>query len=253
MRSILITACDRPRYLYVTLSSLYRMKGIKDWETALIVDQSKIPEKTKEVLDISRPFSLNRIYIANANRGNLDSLVCGLSFEFSRGAEEVIFIEDDFLLRSDLLEYLDSVDREEFLISFTGRAKRSVIHYRPRGNLITKESFPELCQWVMSRKYVGEERPGTGQILNMDAFSHDTVFSAFVVKHGKLVSFADQFYVGDFGIVGLNSPEIKSTEKTMEIQSRMFSGPQDSWMDNVIRLMAVQAHKKFWPANFVYK
>lgn len=254
MRSILITAWNRPRYLYVTLTSVYKMKGIEDWEVVLIIDRTDNPGDTETILAMMSSFPIDRTYIASRKRGNLDSLICGISFEFSRGAEEVIFIEDDFLLRSDLLKYLDTVVRKDFLISFSGAYSKSIIHYRPRGNLITRENFPELCEWIMSRKYVGEKRSATkNQILDMKSFGHDAIFSVFVEKYSKYVSFPAQFYVGDFGIVGMNSPEVKATDETLEIQSRMFSGPKYSWMDNVANLMKIQAHERFWPPEFIYR
>lgn len=255
MRSLLILACNRPKHLYVTLESVSKIKNVKDWDIVVSLDQPDDEQVSLEIDKTLGYFEIDRIYKARIRKRILDMTTDSLSYEFSFGAEEVIYLEDDFIVRSDVLEYIDSVGREEFMISLSGTHNTVACHYRPRGNLITRRKFAELCRWVKQREYIGlYDIYRSDRIFNMADTTHDAIFSGFIDKYNKMVRFPAEYYIAHFGVTGIHL----NTEEAQIAEAEIFSGDRTEWLESVLsaikneRFSAI-IQKRLWPKEYEYQ
>lgn len=264
MRSLLILSYNKPKHLHVTLDSIYKMEGIEKWVVAVSNDFQEDPDIDAEINETLAHFPIHRVYRCCRNKGILDHLTDSISYEFSSGATEVIFLEDDFILRSDTLQYADSIGREEFMVCLSGGVDRVVGHYRPKGNLITRKNFIELLHWIKCRRYVGlehkiryidREPEGTGYIFDMKHSNHDAVYAIFVDRKRKMVRFPSTFYVAHFGITGIH----RDTEEGRAIEAKVFSGDRTEWLPNMLSVLKNReqyspvVQRRLWPEEFEYK
>lgn len=259
MRSLLIISYNRPKHLYVTLESIFGIKNLTDWDVAVSLDYQEDENIDVETDEMLAYFPVDRIYRSCRHKGILDNLTDSLSYEFSAGSEEVIFLEDDFIVRSDTLQYVDNVGREEFMIALSGDEYGVVVHYRPRGNLITRKNFAELCEWIKSRKYIGLESGLTpGYFFTMKDTGHDAIFSRFVNKYAKMIRFPSEFYVAHFGISGIHLSLPPYAEEARIAELEIFSGDRSKWLENVLSAFkntqySPRIQSRLWPKEFEYK
>jgi hypothetical protein len=247
---VVVLAYNRPNYLYVTLDSLFRNKSIDKVDVGVYIDGGS--DNIHDVLNVVNGFGVNHIHVNDTNLMVLNSLMSALGDLFyNRKYDKVLYIEDDHILRTDTIEYCLSTNIEEFVLCLSGNGGKAR-DYRPKGNVITKDNFDILNDWIGKRMYVGTARPNhPDQILAEDTKIHDAVFYSFIVQHQLLSQFAPEFYVATFGVRGVHSRKVNIVDHIIE---RFFSGDRDTWVDNVVEVIMEQKfdnnlNPDLWPGE----
>lgn len=248
-------AYNRPRYLYVALDSLFRVRGIEDCHVGVFLDYD--PDSREAMEEVISQFDVQTAVFHQAQLMNFANHSFSLSYMCDMGFSELLYIEEDHIVRTDTLSYLEGAPRDAFFLSLyhavtVERASR----YCPLGNLVTAQNYAILRDWIDHKKYYGLKRPGTAQILDENAMGYDAIYYAFLVATGYETRFSPAHYVAHFGIVGWNHKN--PDEGTVQVETRMFSGPRETWMDNVLREFHSEGHpqavaQRFIPRRFEYQ
>jgi len=247
---VVVIAYNRPNYLYVTLDSLFRNKSIDKVDVGVYIDGGS--DNIADVLNVVNSFGVNHIHTNSNNLMVLHSLMSALGDSFyNRGYDKVLYIEDDHILRTDTIQYCLSTEITEFILCLSGNGVKG-IDYRPKGNVITKDNFDILNDWIGKRMYVGTARPNhLDQILAEDTKIHDAVFYSFLVNNKLYTQFAPEFYVATFGVRGIHSREVSVVDN---IIARFFSGDRNTWVYNVAQVIMEQKfdnnlNPDLWPGE----
>ena len=200
-------------------------------------------------------FPLSELHLRRQCLGNLGSMMKALAERFQAGADEVLYLEEDFIVRRDIFLHIGRTPRLGFFFTMTGTGQGLQMGYRSLGNIIGFRAFEQLRQWVEALEYVGRERPLRGVRFRNQVSGHDGVFNAFLVATGFMTQYSDRCYVGHFGVSGKNQP--KDDPEVQELERRMFAGDRDQWLGNVARIIETQDYSKrmakaFVPKRFVY-
>lgn len=240
---IVIFAFNRPEYLYVTLDSVFRSPDINKVDVLVYIDGGS--DKLPEIMEVISNFDVRRIYINKHNLMILWGHVSALRDVFYKlDYDRCIYLEDDNLMRSDCLSFCRNHDPQEFIMSLSGKGNKSM-HYRPRGNMITKCNFYDLDNWISSLTWIGLARPNRpDQILGFNTTSHDAVFYAFIQDTGNYSEFAGEYYTAHFGLVGVHSHDINS--EINDLHSKMFAGDREHWLENIADII----HKGEYDTKF---
>lgn len=252
-RTIVISAFRRPRYLDIALRALMRCRGVEDYGILVFVDAGA-PEKHEEFAQVCATHHV-RLHFRSRNVGNCRNMLNAIRHAIAEGAEEVVYLEEDLLLRRDALEYIETAPRDSTFLSLSCGYGSREITYCSLGNVIAAGDFPELQEWVRSMKYVGVERPMyPGEYLDHKTTGHGAIFHAYAAALGKYTRFPPRPYVLHFGIVGNNSTR---TEDVAEVERRIFSVAPEELVDNVVEIFrsgeySQKVRDQFVPADFVY-
>lgn len=231
--AFVVIAWNRPNYLYIVLSSIFRIVGIEGCPVFVAVDGEGGREE--EIKSVLSQFPLSGWLIRDRRFRPAKHYVTSIRAIMDYGYEEVVYIAEDLLVRPDALRYLQQAERDGFFLCLKGT--HNVLkegHYSGWGDLVQKETFGELYDYVISGEYIGE----------MDWLRHipltakageDTVFSTFMRARGKSTRFPDKAYTVHFGLRGLNYTLPNAA--CLELEKELFSGPRDRWLDNAIAIV----------------
>lgn len=243
----LILAYNKPRYLYVCLDSVFRIKGVPD----VVVSVDGGGDKKDAVLDVLDEFPLAGKMVRRDNVTNMRNLTYSVQALLSFGYKEVVYLESDFLIRSDVMAWLNRAPRDALFLSISGRKEQLTTgNYRQLGNLVTADRFEPVYRYVAEGKYIGKKRPGYEQVLKPDHKGHSAAFLLYHIENNTQTRWSDKRYIAHFGVVGVNSRE---TDETRLLESEMFCGPKETWLDNVLRVFHKSDHKCFRPKDYEYE
>lgn len=252
--AFLVIGYNRPRYLYICLDAIHRINGIDKDNIMVWVDGGG--NKENEIKRIINEFEIKKYKIRENNLGILKNITYSIKEVFERfNYNEVFYIENDLLVRSDILQFLDKTPRDAFFLNVAGNQEMIVQkHYRNFGNLILRNNFYELFAYIENKEYYGKLRigpngikPSVKTILGGNTQSHDSVYQRFVNDKNKTTRFSDQLYVGHFGIRGVN------TKGNTDIETKIFSGERQQWIQNVIRIFENAKRENNYPFGLLPK
>lgn len=248
---------NRPRYMYITLDSIFRASRVSDYEIFCCVDGTEpgMIVKYKEVFgnfDVPVHFNLIR-------HRTLDHYMHVYRLLFNHGYDFVCILEDDIIVKPDIFtrakRYLDHVG-EEFFFSLCGRGPSSQ-QYRSRGNILSREKYHYLSDFVCNRKYVGLHSTAYSRNFRLTDCLHQPLFDEYMRMEGKYTAWAGDFYTLTFGVYGSLNGYYNEEAKVME--RRFFSGDKDTWLDNVLKIFQDKDYPEclssfaFWPRKFSYE
>ena len=243
-KAILIFEWNRPNYLYVCLDALSRVRRLKSWDVHVRLDGGG--DSNFDWVFQKHPFvkvSKNQQRLGNARHLNKS-----IKDVFLLGYKEVLYYDGDVIVRTDVLDYLESVVRDAAFYSLYKMKLEPLVNwYCPLGNLITKDDWEKLNDWLQHERYVGlplpGDRPGT---LTKDAWNHDDILGAYAIAEKKPTRYADKYYSLHFGIRGMNS------HLAPGIEEQMFAGAPINWMNNILSVARQIKNKAFIPGDFEY-
>lgn len=254
MLTIVVFAFDRPRYLYVTLSSIFSMRGIEQHKVFVFVDgglNKKIREAQAEVLSNFPVFTFFR----DQNLKILGNITQGLyqTFSLGIGINEIVYFEDDFIIVPNTLEIIKRFPREGIFLSLCALPEQSefAFRYRPMGNVISKVNFAFLYDWVINKRYIGLQRPRMDEILTEGCYSHDAVYGAFLFYHRLKTKFIRIPLVAHFGIRGMHSGVPLDDPDLLETEARMFAGDRSNWLYNILDILKNRDFPKKFDHRFL--
>lgn len=251
--AIAILASRRPRYMYVTLDGIFRMRNIENADVYICVDgfgDRPVPKFFQDLtLDYARCFPVKEIIFHHRLLGLLYSHMEAWRLIFSKGYEWVLYIDDDLLLRSDALIFLENSRNEyngffynlfnESLDKITKSEHEKIskldgwecgVHqvcgFGPWGLMINRDNFQELDRDVRNKVYLdlpwGDKKTLMRDIPNIEIINDDGIFRALAHFRGwKRVS-PIQSRLAHFGVV--NSNIVLLDEKSGRISRYRDSG-----------------------------
>lgn len=262
---ITVVAYDEPEYLYVTLTGLFRCSHIENFSVVLSFD-GPLSHRLRWIYDgMIEKFPISDVVFHGQNVGIAKNIVDGLQLSFRNGVDRVLYLEADHLVRTDTLEFIENTPQWEFFLCIGSADAHTSHDYRAKGNVVAKEDFDLLYDWISDKKYIGRVPPRRPEPLDEKYTGHDAAFSIFTMLFDKKTEFCDGSYLSHFGLFGLNYQRKDAPEEILEIERRMFSGPPESWLQNVIKIIEGQQfpHKpeelyqilrlRLWPAGWHYE
>jgi len=252
MLAVVVFAHNRPRYLYVTLSSIFAMDNIKQHNVFIFVDggiNAKIREMQAETISYFPIFAFFRQKRCKI----LHNIADGLHRTFTLGFDEIVYFEDDFVIRPDTLNFIKHTPREGIFLSLCALPEQPEFEssYRPMGNVIGRRNFAFLYDWIENRRYIGLKRPGKDEILTEQVYSHDAIFSSFLLYNGFSTKFARKPYVAHFGARGIHSKIPLDDSDLLALEERMFAGDKSTWLSNVVHLLENRDFPKKFERQFI--
>lgn len=259
---ISVIAYNTPRYLYVTLDGLSKVKGIKDFRITVYVDGGICPSTRDAYTCLASDFSSFLFEFSEKHLGLRNNIMRGIARPIEEGAEQVLYIEGDHLLHPDALDALRDDESGCFFVSLILRHEPNIIlqEYNPKGNLVSAENGRKLVEWMKSDSYLGKNHPVRGYPLTSEYKGHDAAVNIFMREHDEYTSFASRVYLAHFGLIGSNLPRTRATSEILEIEKRMFAGEKQDWLPNVIDLLgsgdypmgSAVLDSRLWPRGFTY-
>lgn len=255
---IAVIAHDRPDYLYICLDALHRAKGIEEYDIWIFFDGGLTPEIRQAQNDVLGEFPMVRPYFHETAQptGILQSITRAL-YMMSQQYERTFYIEDDHLVRPDILEVLNKTDQKGFFLCMTGGSEYLSNDYRARGNVITTVNFSRLYSWLERKRYYGL-KDRAGRIMTEETTSHDAVYGAFLIHEKEQTQFVKGYYVAHFGLFGKNSRKENATTEALALHHKIFTGAKEIWMQNVIDILGEGDYSddlrlSLWPKGFNYR
>jgi len=254
---IAVIAYNRPRYLYICLDALYQVAGIEDFDVTVYFDSGLDTDMRKQQEDVLNFFPSAKSYFHEGAQPTkiLKSVTRALSMS-CLDHDEVFYLEDDHLVRPDILKAIASLEKRGFFVCMAGGRSYSSSDYRAKGNIISRENFDILQKWIARGGYYGVTDRGGG-ILSESTTSHDAVYCTFLREHGEKTQFVNGFYVAHFGLFGANVPKANACDEALAIDKLMFQGAPEKWLHNTARILIQGSYSDglrllLWPRGFIY-
>lgn len=245
--AIAIFAWQRPHYLYILLHSLSLAKGIEKYPIFVYFD--KINDNMRILQgEILTNFPLLSItpFFHTEQQKVVKNILSAYQKTFDKGYDNVIMFEEDVIVRTDFLQYFDSVAKSDDRVVFLSLRQykpRLVCRYLAYGNMLNKKHFPPLRDWITNKKYVG--RPTyDGKATLTEKWGHDAIFTRYMLDHELLTLSADKHYVVHVGIGGIHYP---LSEICKQARDTVFKDKRETWLHNMIKLAMSDYHKELEP------
>jgi len=273
-KAILVIGYKRPRYLYITLQGVFRVRGIEDYDVFVSIDGN---EETKEAKEVISQFDIKKSIFRSARLNNLLHVTHSLKTIFDTGYNLILYIENDFLLRPDTIEYVRKAKKDCFFLSLQkiqpdrkirrqnrikagidldfrdgqiirayreGKSKDEVQQefgssdikkrYSPLGNVILARDFEKLFNFVVRLEYLGERRAVKG----------GDILNNVWIGHGNAFNrfLIDKQHCSRYADqpyvyhFGVRGWHQIESSYVTEVEQKIFSGPRERWVDNVIEI-----------------
>lgn len=232
--AIAVIAYKRPRYLRVTLEALFKVNGIEKCPVSVYFDGGLELKVRRQQEEVAFKFPVDRVVFRKSNVGCLRNVVDGIHSSFKYGFNNVVYIEDDVILRPDTLRYVSDLTRDAAFYNLCQAGNTRARMYTPVANMIERSTFEPLYSWVMAGKHIGTIRPNTDKPITAEMTSHDAVFYSYLVLHEIQTRYPDKSYAAHFGLWGMNHG-LNDDEK--EFEQYMFSGPVEKWLPRIIGII----------------
>lgn len=256
MLSIAVIGHNRIRCLYVSLRSLFAVRGIENVPVGLYLDGPLDEGQRLLLTDFLAEFPLSRVFFSRNNLGIRGNVLRGIRTEFALGADEVLFLEHDHIVRPDALEYLESCPKDCFFTSLGGTREHKAVNYRAKGNRISRENFAVLDEWIAGLSWVGKALPDRLPLRATDT-THDSVFHQFMIENNQLTRFSAIPYVAHFGILGSNFRSSNAPNEAFELEREMFRRDKECWLEDALAILkrgdwSERLVRRLWPRGFSY-
>lgn len=254
--AIATVAFNRPDYLQIFLHGLSLVKGIEEYPIFIYFDYLPSDGMKQQHLDVINRFSQAKAKSANFHgksrldirpifrerrHGVLFNVTYSYRDTFAQGFGEVLMFETDIIMRTDILEYLDSIPRDAFFYNLMGNVTALVSLYRAFGNLLERDKFSILYKWIEEKQYVGRLNIRETAVL-VEKSGHDAVYSRFLVDHNLKTRFSPLFYVAHVGVKGIHITPRNKEERAVE--EAMFKGPYYCWFGQAVKIIERELYPK---------
>lgn len=261
-------ATNRPKYLYVTLDALFRVKDIEKYSVSVYFEPSGI-EIRKEHCNLLAGFPLYSLTFHQKQLGLLYQILYAFDDIFKRGYDEALFLASDHLILSSSLQYLESIPRDAFFYLLRKYDHESDVPYAVGagmgGMLLTKECFYWLKTLIEAKTYRGLEWRGHGKAIYEwqtkdyipEIFAVDGILDAISHFYKLIRCIPPISYLAHFGIRRMFMD--KSYEKIINyMEAKFFYGEKHEWLYNVADVLRNGKYPKeidsgLFPKYFDYK
>lgn len=237
----------RPKYLFVTLDNLFRVRGIEKYNVHAFIDGSdEIPRE--QFIWVLSKFNLSSYFVRQKNVGMNRHVLKSIKDCFEEyGHDEVIVIEHDDIFSIDFLEYSESLDMEDYFALCLGRASRPerLSRCATSGWRIGRKHFYDLLHWINTSQneyWIDPLDPTKKTNIFIKDKGWDGLMATYVISNGLFCHFcAEKNHGGNFGVIGLHSPNDSDRIKYNDL---FFRGPISRWIWNVAILIKEGAYSE---------
>lgn len=240
--SIIIPTYNSEKYIYELFASI---KNVKNSEIIVVDDGSK--DKTISEIRTwgARMFEENDFYvIINQHKG--PSVSRNIGIKEARG-KYIIFIDSDDLVRSDVLNYICSLDINYDIISFSKSPERKIINTDTEkfgliNEVIMHSGIPSYtaAPWgkMYSRKFILDNKILFSPLVHR---GEDLLFNVEAIQNAKSI-LLEQY---DFYLVRLTSNSItRGTDMKVLMNSKAFVKLGMKVLDSIETTMPLINNKK---------
>ena len=234
--AIIIFSHIRSNYLFITMDSLFRNKHIEKYPVFVSVDGNA---KSDEMRDIINYFPVNGYFIRENPIGSAQAYGRGIQALCDLGYDYVMFIEEDELIKSTMLDWVQSHDidtilSEHIFINFSyDGGERAISHYRGHVSIVKATNFNNIYSYCINKEYIGKPTAAAGRILNEYAVE-DGMFSSYIRYNNLTEWTAGDIYCAHIGIRGTTNKKLSPEAERLE--TYLFSGPREKWLLNAASL-----------------
>lgn len=221
-------AHSRPNYLYVCLDSIRRCREVDTWDIWVSFDGGPSASDHRLCHGVLPFYSITH----GRNIGNRDHPTEMLRAARYFNYERVVFVEDDMLFRSDLLNWIRSEEP-----GWSGTISSHHFHDAPREQIAHMSSAPcslsynhiqELLRFMDSKAYIGLENICNHQPIT-PSVTYDVCWYAWCIKSRTVCRFVPVQLSFNFGFNGMHF-------KNSHFDALAFAGDKSQWIENILRL-----------------
>jgi hypothetical protein len=247
--AILFVEHLRWEYFYISMTSLQRVKNIKNWDIIVSIDGKKDTNTMFE--ELCKKF--NCIYwewpdeVINKNHS-----IRSLDKAFETYDRILLMDGVDYIFRTDTVEYLNLANYSNYTFVNLGGwmphdGTLRIHWFNPWRNHLERSSWIKIKKWIDDKGYVGEINPLMSNERLTETYRR---FEALMARYcqnklGTSLLTPNKAYVLHIGVVGYSS-------RDYDVHNKMISGDKDTWFDNTLNLFINKASIHFWPKDFVY-
>ena len=293
--NVVVLASYRPEYLYVALDSLFRVRGIDECKVFLWADGFKATDPVgfgqtirSRTLVAASDFPVYSVVLDKERRGILGSYIPLMDLASKDEPDYVLYLQDDIILRTDTLEYLETAVRKynSFfygLLEIDIKPGELVVEKKDRygvggfnswGYLISPASYRFLRSQLLAKTYLGDAWKGnrywpsgadlidrTEQLSRMD----DAALGSISAQHNLAYLVPDRNYSAHFGARGgVACLWDGDTKKVLPMpmphcvgnfEAEIFHGDKSAWLDNLIKVYSQRVcipELRVFPKSFDY-
>lgn len=242
---ISILACKRPRHLYVTLDSIFKMNGIEEYPVNIMIVYNDKEILEQQLYYIAQfPISSIEILYEKPNCGDNHlsqfEYLSGLSYDW------FLLAEDDIIFRPDALDYLRSIEKHAFVyVLYNKKIEdgdiRPLLIYGEGNcfaNLYNKTSLEILTKWLSANMSNGlpTHLQNTSDFIYENRpcieYGNDVKDHAFFHKMDIIESVPSKSMVLHFGLNTSIKDDIRN-----ELETEMFAGGKEQWLGNILGVL----------------
>ena len=237
------------------------MRGIEEFPITVYIDGVLSPEERKATEEVMSAFPDVAVDFSDVHLFSRGNHMRALRKPIEDGASMVMLLEDDHLVRPDILDVPLNDNSGCFFVSLSFFMEFQAPRYHSKGNVVSAENGLRLLQWIEDRKYVGMMRRNPDVLIDDQVnTSHDTYFDAFLRAENELSQHPCGLYLAHFGLFGTHFLRASADAALLAVEQRMFAGPPERWRDNVAELLHTGDYPtepeviqcRLWPRLFNY-
>jgi hypothetical protein len=270
--TIAILSYDNPRYAFTTISAA--MLARSEWrdegyncKIEVYVD-GRDKEMRKQHDDLFDGLAIDDIQYSPELLGKRGNAMRAWSWAFQNGADEVMLLLDDILIKPDSLAWLSKVPRMSFFYRLENLAADAVdpqspedregVRYDPCGVgshavMFNVAAWEMIWHWHESGYAWGQKHPVMPvRVYENRYMGIDTFLSTCAVKNELLCVAPALNRCACYGIRGIENKDL-----VKETEARMFRGHKDEWLGNVAEILKqgdydAELDSKLFPRYFDY-
>lgn len=235
-QGIFMMAYNRPKYLRVSLEAVSKCHNVDKWD--VFVDYDGGGDGDFSVCDgVMDHYSIER----KQNLGNMRHAIELYKTAIKFGYERILYIEDDHLVSSDCLDYLDTVPNTRMWESFYFHGPsydENDEYVSDSPSLLNMSDARWLVDNLESKAYVGLPnicaRPHV-PIKDDEKWFDICVFALTKARNAR-VGFPRKHFSLNFGYVGCNNPY-------EDFNTQAFKGNPNEWFKGVLDTVNTEPFK----------
>jgi hypothetical protein len=225
-QAILVNAYNRPRHLYVCLTSISRCHHLADWDVWVDYDGGQHGDFSV-CADVLNHFSIVR----RDHFGCRYHYTEGFKTLLTHGYERILMADDDHLFRRDLLDAVLSISHPGCLASAFHWPDNALSMIRWTSDapvLFTADQARDIVQFMDSRSDVGlPDVCQPGHTIPIACNYRDASWTQWCLKRSLVTNFSSEQLSLNFGFGGEHRHDTS-------FDAIVFSGLKETWFDVVI-------------------
>jgi len=255
---VAVVSFDRPKHLYVTLDSIFRMRYIEQVPVfTFLIENDTLTDRIYMIDDLPT----QRMFIKQ--RGGDAFMYAFYNLFYIQGCHRVVLFGDDQIARTELLDYVNTLQDDDprvFIDALGG--SDSTLGYTYLGTdtsggiSLLKKNFDLVNSWLDTEECIQSLGSNFVPSPALYRYDFDHFLWMFMGPRGYYTRCAPVRYAMCFGVCGVhgpNSPECYDFEN-----ERFFAGDKETWLDNIRTILSSNEElpcdvtRMLLPRHFIY-